>query len=232
MQVIPGNTADRLWFTEGDDVAWLTLPGNTLKEDTDATFKNTHEAVLETGWITGSEQDAIKIFSSVKLFLENTTSNRKIEWDYKTNDNTTWTPVSTAFTSPPVQEVSLNISARRIKFRFRLQSNDNTQTPIIRGMIVSATTRPETRYTYTARTMLEDKPINLLGQEDTATLAATTLATLDSWMENNTILTMNSVFSPFDGKSVFLEPVVTQPISIVFDESTEKIEATLVLIEP
>ena len=232
LQVIPGNTADRLWFTEGDDVAWLTLPGNTLKEDTDATFKNTHEAVLETGWITGSEQDAIKIFSSVKLFLENTTSNRKIEWDYKTNDNTTWTPVSTAFTSPPVQEVSLNISARRIKFRFRLQSNDNTQTPIIRGMIVSATTRPETRYTYTARTMLEDKPINLLGQEDTATLAATTLATLDSWMENNTILTMNSVFSPFDGKSVFLEPVVTQPISIVFDESTEKIEATLVLIEP
>lgn len=232
IQVVPGNTADRLWFTEGDDVAWLTLPGNTLKEDTDATFKNTHEAVLETGWITGSELDAIKLFSSVKLFLENTTSNRKIEWDYKKNDDTTWSNVSTAFSTPPVHEVTLNISARRIKLRFRLQTNDNTQTPIIRGMVVSATTRPETRYTYTARTMLEDKPINLLGQEDTATLAATTLSTLDSWMENNIILTMNSVFSPFDNKSVFLEPVVTQPISIVFDESTEKIEATLNLIEP
>jgi hypothetical protein len=232
IQVVPGDTADRLWFTEGDDIAWLPLPGNTLKEDTDDTFLHTHEAVLETGWITGSESDAVKLFTSVKLFTENTTANRKVEWDYKKNDETAWTNVATAFTTPPVQEVTLNVAAKRIKLRFRLQTNDNTETPLIRAMFVSATTRPETRYTYTMNTTLEDAAIDLQGQEDTTISAATILAQLDTWMEANTVLTMSSVFSPFDNKTVFLEPVVTQPLTIIFDESKEKLIATLNLIEP
>ncbi len=232
LQVVPGDTTDRLWFTESGDVVWLPLPGNTLKEDTDEAFRHTHEAVLETGWMDGSEKDAVKIFSSVKLFLENVTSSRKIEWDYKKNDDATWTPIATPFTTPPVQEIALNISAKRIKLRFRLQTNDNTETPIIRAMFVSATTRPETRYTYTMSTLLEDSGIDIMGNEDTTARAATILATLDGWMEANTILTMNSVFSPFDSKSVFLEPIVTQPFNIIFDESKEKLQVTLVLIEP
>ena len=232
LQVVPGETADRLWFTEAGDVGWLPLPGNTLKEDTDEAFRHTHEAVLETGWMDGSEKDAVKIFSGVKLFLENVTANRKIEWDYMKNDDTTWTPISTAFTSPPVQEIALNIAAKRIKLRFRLQTNDNTETPIIRAMFVSATTRPETRYTYTMSTLLEDSGIDIMGNEDTTARAATILATLDGWMEANTPLTMNSVFSPFDSKTVFLEPIVTQPFNIIFDESKEKLQVTLVLIEP
>jgi len=231
-QVVPGDTTDRLWFTEGDDIAWLPLPGNTLKEDTDDTFKHTHEGVLETGWITGQEQDAVKLFGSIKLFLENTTSNRKIEWDYKKDEDTTWTPSATAFSTASVQEISLNISAKRIKIRFRPQTNDNTETPIMRAMLITATTRPRTRYTYSMRTSLEDAAINLEGNEDTTVAATNLLTTLDAWMEANTVLTMRSVFTPFDNKSVYLEPIVTDPISIVFDESAEKISATLILVEP
>jgi hypothetical protein len=232
IQVIPGDTADRLWFTEGDDIAWLPLPGNTLKEDTDDTFRHTHEAVLETGWIYGQEQDAVKLFSSVKMLIENVTSNRKIEWDYKKDEDSTWTPVTTAFTSPSVQEIALNVSAKRVKFRFRLQTNDNTETPQIRQMFVSATTRPETRYTYTMNTSFDDAAINLEGEEDTTITAASILTQLDTWMEANTVLTLSSVFSPFHNKTVFLEPIVTQPLSIVFDESAEKLTGTLVMVEP
>lgn len=232
VQVIPGDTADRLWFTEGDDVAWLPLPGNTLKEDTDDTFRFTHEAVLETGWIYGNQPDAIKLFNSVKLFLENVTANRKIEWDYRKDEETAWAPVSTAFTTPPVQEVSLNVSCKRIKLRFRLQTNDNTETPKIRQMVVNATTRPEIRYTYTLNTQADDAGINLEGEEDTSQRAATIISQLDTWCANNTILTMSAVFSPFDGKSVFLEPPVIRPLSIVFDESAEKLTLSLTLVEP
>lgn len=232
IQVIPGNTADRLWFTEGMDIAWLTLPGNTLKENTDTTFKNTHEAVLETGWITGNEADAIKLFSSVKLFLENTTANRIVEWDYRKNDETTWTAVSTSFSSAPVQEVSLNISARRLKLRFRLQSNTYGQTPLIRGMVVEATTRPETRYTYSMRTVFADDPIDMQGQQDTTLTADAVISQLDSWTANNTILTLNSIFAPLNGKSVFLEPVLLNPLTFVPDASKEKLEGTLILTEP
>jgi hypothetical protein len=231
IQVIPGETADRLWFTEGSDVAWLPLPGNTLKEDTDESFLHTHEAVLETGWITGGEPDAVKLFASVKLFIENTTANRKIEWDYKKNDDTAWTPVSTGFTTPPVQEISLNISARRLKLRFRLQTNDNTETPKIRHMLVTATTRPETRYTYTMNTSFEDGPIDLQGQENTTLTAAAQITQLDAWMEANTVLTVSSVFSPLHNKSVLLEPIVFSPLSIIFDESKEKLTGSIVLIE-
>jgi hypothetical protein len=232
IQVVPGDTADRLWFTEGDDIAWLPLPGNTLKEDTDDTFKHTHEGVLETGWIYGNEQDAVKLFHSVKLFLENTSINRKVEWDYKKNDETTWTNVSTAFSTAPVQKVTLNVSARRIKVRLRLQTNDNTETPQIRGMVVEATTRPETRYTYTANTDLADAGIDLEGNEDTALSAATTLTTLDGWVANNTSLTLRSVFSPMDSKTVFLEPITLNPLGFIADESAEKFSITLNMIEP
>lgn len=232
IQVVPGDTADRLWFTEGDDIAWLPLPGNTLKEDTDDTFRHTHEGYLETGWIYGAERDAVKAFHSVKLLTENTSSNRKIEWDYRTDENTAWTPSATAFTSAPVQEISVNVSAKRIKFRFRLQSNDNTETPQIREMFVSATTRPETRYTYTMMTSIDDAGIDLQGNQATGDRAATILSVLDTWMENNTNLTMRSVFSPYDNKTVLLEPVVTSPINFIADESLERLAATLILIEP
>jgi hypothetical protein len=231
IQVVPGDTADRLWFTEGDDIAWIPLPGNTLKEDTDDTFLHTHEAVLETGWIYGQEQDAVKLFHSVKLFLENATANRKIEWDYKTDDNTAWTASSSPFTTPPVQEISLSVSAKRVKFRFRLQTNNNTETPQIRALFVSSTTRPETRYTYTMRSLLQDQPINLRGEQDTSLTADAQLTRLDGWMEANTPLTMYSLFTPFSSKSVFLEPVVTNPLNIITDESKEALEVTLNLVE-
>jgi hypothetical protein len=232
IQVVPGDTADRLWFTEGDDICWLPLPGNTLKEDTDDTYKHTHEAVLETGWIYGAESDAVKLFSSVKLFLENVSANRPVEWDYKKDEETAWTPVSTTFTSPPVQEVSLNVSCKRLKLRFRMQTNDNTETPMIRSMVINATTRPEIRYTYTLNTQADDAGINLEGEEDTSQRAATIISRLDAWCAANTILTMSAVFSPFDGKTVYLEPPVIRPLSIVFDESAEKLSMSLTLVEP
>ncbi len=232
IQVVPGDAADRLWFTEGDDVAWIPLPGNTLKEDTDDTYRFTHEAVLETGWMYGQEQDAVKLFGSVKLFLENVTSNRKVEWDYKKDEDTAWTVMATPFTSPPVQEVDLNVSAKRLKLRFRIQTNDNTTSPKIRAMFISTTTRPRTRYTYTMTTIFADNPINLRGDQDTSITADAVLTQLDTWMEANTTLTMNSLFTPFDTKTVYLEPIVTTPLTIITDESTERLVGTLILVEP
>jgi hypothetical protein len=233
LQVVPGDTADRLWFTEGSDVGWIYLPGNTLKEDSDDTFRHTHEAVLETGWIYGTEQDAVKAYHSMKLFTENLiTSNRVIEWDYKKNDETAWTAMSTPFSTSPVQEVSLNVVAKRIKFRFRFQTNDNTETPVLKTMFVSATTRPETRWTYSMNTLVADGAIDLQGEEDSTTTAESIITTLDTWMKNNTVLTMRSLFTPFDNKSVFLEPVVLQPLTIITDESLETLTATLTLVEP
>jgi hypothetical protein len=231
IQVIPGDTADRLWFTEGDDIAFLTLPGNTLKEDTDNTFRFTHEGVLETGWIFSGEGTDVELFTAVRLTTEGLSSTKCIEWDYRTDETSTWTAMSTSFTSSSVQEISLNVSAKRLKLRFRIQTNDNTATPIIKSMFVSATLRPETRYTYTMNTEISDNPIDLQDAQ-ASTTASTVLTQLDTWMEANTPLTMSSVFTPFHSKTVFLEPVITQPVSLIFDESAERLSVTLILVEP
>jgi len=232
VQVIPGESADRLWFTVGENIAWIYLPGNTLKENTDDTFRHTQEAVLETGWLYGTETDAVKIFHSIKAFFENATSARNIEVDYKTDDNTTWVAASSSFTTPPVQEIVLNVSAKRIKFRFRLQTNNNTETPLLKQIFISATSRPETRWTYSMTCVLDDFPIDLQGNQDTSLTATEVLTQLDAWMEANTILTMSSVFTPYHNKQVIIEPVVTQPVTLVIDESQERLMATIVLLEP
>ena len=234
LQVIPGDIADRLWFTEGEDIAWLPLPGNTLKEDTDATFLHTHESVLESGWMYGTEQDAVKLFHSVKLFTENLTANgnREIEMDYRTDEDTAWTPVSGTFNTSPVEEITLDVSAKRLQLRFRLQTKNNAQTPKIKAMFVSATTRPETRFTYSMSSYVEDAAIDLQGGETTSTDASDIITQLDTWMEANTILTMSSVFTAFHNKQVILEPVVITPLSIITDESKERFILTLNLLEP
>ena len=81
-------------------------------------------------------------------------------------------------------------------------------------------------------TLVSDAAIDLQGEEDSTTTAESIVTTLDTWMKNNTVLTMRSLFTPFDNKSVFLEPVVLQPLSIITDESLEKLTATITLIEP
>ena len=143
-----------------------------------------------------------------------------VEFDYKVDDDTSWTPGSSSFTTPPVQKIVLNLSAKRIKFRFRLQTDDNTTTPIIRAIVVSATTRPETRYTLSMSTWIDDYPIDLEGNEDTSSTAASQVTQLDAWTAANTILTLRAVFSPFDNKQIIL------------DESKETLIATLSMIEP
>ena len=82
------------------------------------------------------------------------------------------------------------------------------------------------------RTIFADRPIDLRGNEDTSVSAESVLTQLDTWMQNNTPLTMSSLFTPFHNRTVFLEPIVTNPLTIITDESRERLEGTLVLTEP
>jgi hypothetical protein len=99
-------------------------------------------------------------------------------------------------------------------------------------MVVEATTRPETRYTYTANTDLADAGIDLEGNEDTTLSANASLTILDGWVANNTSLTLRSVYNFCDSKTVFLEPIPTNPLGFIADESAEKLAIVLNMIEP
>lgn len=229
VQIIPGDMADRLWFSEGEDIGYLPLPGNTVNELTDATYRFTHEGVLETAWIGDDQQ---RIFSAVKLGLENASADRCIEWDYKLDEATSWTPSSTAFTSGPVQSISLNVTGKRLKLRFRMQSNDNYETPRITSLNLSTTERPETRFSYSMNIVYQDNGRDLLNNVENYTRAETLIAQLDTWMRNQTPLTMRSISETFDNKTVYLEPVVLGPVSNEPGEQQEKLSATVIAVEP
>lgn len=229
LQIIPGNTADRLWFDEGEDIAYLRLPGNAVNELEDATYRYTHESVLETGWIGTDEK---RHFTSIRVQVENATTTRKIEWDYKLDEDAAWTVMPTAFENPPVQVQSLGVTGYRMKLRFRIQSNSNAQTPRIRRIQVSTTLRPETRYTFTMAFVTSDNAVDGVGDLENYAAAATLISQLDTWMKNMTPLTMHSIWSPMDNRKVVLDPIPITPQAIVTNEGLEKLRCTLVAIEP
>lgn len=229
IQTIPGHAADRLWFCEGEDVAWLPMPGNTVNELTDSTYRFTHEGVLETGWIGDDQQ---RIFSQVKLGMENVSAARSIEWDYRLDEETDWTPAATPFTSGPVQSISLNETGKRLKLRFRLQTNDNYETPRITSLNISTTERPETRFSYSMTFVYQDNGRDLLNNAENYTRAETLIQQLDTWMRNNTPLTMHSESETFDSKTVYIEPVTLGPVGMQWHEQQEKLSATLIAVEP
>jgi hypothetical protein len=229
LQVIPGDMADRLWFSEGEDVGYLPMPGNTVNELTDPTYRFTHEGVLELAWIGDDQQ---RIFSSVKLGLENVSAARCIEWDYKLDEETTWTPTSTPFTTGPVQKLSLNKTGKRLKVRFRPQSNDNTETPRITSINIATTVQPDTHYTYSMNFAFDDNGRDLLGNIENYTRAETLIQQLDAWMTAKTPLTMHSISEIYDNKIVVLDPFATNPLAFVPNEQQEKQSATLIASEP
>lgn len=231
VQVIPGESADRLWFSEGPDTVSLPLPGNTGNEATDSTYLFTHEGVLETGWFSNDELE--QLVSGVKLTLDSMDADTKIEWDYKVDADTgSWVPISTNFTTQPAQKISLNIATTRLKLRFRFQSAKNAKTPHLRRMTVRITVRPETRYTYSMNFMFSDNAVDLLGQADAYTRAETLITQLDAWADANTPLTMKCAWSPMDNKTVYLDPVVLSPLLNMPENQQEKQSGTLIAIEP
>jgi hypothetical protein len=229
LQVIPGISADRLWFCEGEDIAWLPMPGNTVNELTDVTYTYTHEGVLELAQI-GDEQQ--RLFSSVKLSMENTNVARSIEWDYKLDEETAWTPSGTIFTSGPVQRIALNKTGKKLFLRFRMQCNNKGTTPRITAIHVSTTQQDEIRYSYTVQFEYRDNGRNLLHQPENYDRAEELIAQLDTWAANKTALTQRSISETFDNKTVFLEPVAVGTLSNHTREQQEKQSATITTTEP
>lgn len=229
LQKIEGPSADRLWFIEGEDIGYLPMPGNTVNELTDASFRFTHEAVIESGWIGDDQQ---RLFSSLKIGIENATAARCVEWDYKLDEAASWTSQATPFTSGPVQELALNKTGKRLKIRLRLQTNDPTETPEIYSINISTTEQPTPRHSYTMQFVYYDNAVDLQGNKETYERAETLIAQLDAWAAEKTPLTMRSMSETYDNKTVFLEPLPLGTIAIAQQTQQEKGQGTLTATEP
>lgn len=237
IQVIPGWTPDRLWFVQGQDLVWLPLPGNTLREDTDTAFTFTHEGTLESGWIYANMQELEKFYNSLKLItLDTSASAQVIEADYRTNETSAWSVLPGTFdafreeieftsTAPPT------VTGRRLRTRLRLQTNDNTKTPKLKAAIVEAAVRVPVKYSYTFSYRAADENLDIEGDDDSYTRVETLISQLDTWANSSTVLTMRTMFSPYDNKEVLLDPTSLRPYSVIADDQQEAHVGQLTVIE-
>jgi hypothetical protein len=237
IEVVPGWTVDRLWFNQGGDLLWLPLPGNTLREDTDTSFTFTHEGVLESSWIYARMHEVKKLFNSLKVMqIGFVAGKQEIEADYRTDSATTWTPLPSTFDTF-VEEIKFtsatppDVNGRRIRFRLRLQSDDNTKTPSVRATVLEAVGRVPIKYSWRFRFTAQDVAEDLIGRKETYDRAEDLMTQLDTWADSDAALTMRSNFSIADNKSVLLDPASLRPILLVQDDQQEQHIGEMTLIE-
>lgn len=209
-QAISGDRPDRLWISVGDDIVWLVMPSNTLKAYYDGQTEYVYESVLVSSWMSIGMVDVIKQWGSMNVMAENLKKNAvTIEADYQIDQDPRWYPMSAAYTESPTQEIKFKsvfgISAKRLRYRLRLQTNDISKTPFVKAVVLKTVIKISTKYSYSmsCRNLANDE--NLRGEvEDIDPWKR--LETLFKWADNATALRMRGYTYPFDNKIVFLDP--------------------------
>ena len=229
-QVIPGTTVDRLWFSQGTDVLWLPFPSDTLNPVQDSGYLFTHEGGLVSSWFYANLQDVLKLYKSAKVFAETlTASAQTVDIYYQTDgasDSSTWNAITGTFDTVPVEEIDLtaanSVTARRLRYRLIVRTNDAAISPKIKAVVLETLARITTKFQYACTYRAQDEDIGLEGDDVTEyTRVETLLTQLDTWANSPTVLTMRSVYSPFDSKNVLLDPSSLQPFTLIADDQTE-----------
>jgi hypothetical protein len=238
MQPIPGSAVDRLWFGEGEDIAYLNFPSDTFDPSEDANFRYTHEAHIITAWKYASLQDVEKLYKSLKIFAEGLVANNQyIEIDYQLDDSdldSQWVTVSGVFDTSPIKEIDLSatndVVGRRIRFRIRIYSNDNTLSPKIKATLLEALTRIATKFSYTMNFQVRDKGKDLNGADETYQTVEDFMVQLDALANAPTAATFRCIYSPFDNKTVIVDPNSLQPLKVIADDQ-ENHSGNVVVVE-
>lgn len=219
---IPGSDSDRLLVAQGDDIIWLCRPSGTLDDLMDTNSRYTHEGVIVSSWINGGFPDIWKLYYTMKLRTKNLAEGAQfIEVDYQVDNETTWNPMEDAFTVSPVDERKINNeygkNAKQFRFRLRIQTTDNTKTPILKTVVTELLGLMPIKYGFTFQFRAKENDINLMGEPDDIT-GEEKLRILDEWASSLTPLFVRSVKEFVDNKRLFLNPAPLAPIAVYAEQ--------------
>lgn len=228
------DSVDRVYISEGADVLWVPI---SINPQTESGYEYTYESVLETSRIYGGLRETEKYYHALSIVSENLSStHRYCQVDYRTSENSTYTPIGTNYNTSPRQRQSLtstnNTVGRWIQFRLRSYTDDRTETPVYISIILDALERLDVNnmYQYTIE-LKEGKPIDLRGTEDNETGVAK-LTQLETWVNDPKPLTLNTTSGFEDGKLVFLEGITKRVLYHKVDNKEHELRvADITLIE-
>ena len=232
IQAIPGSNVDRLWINSGYNTVSIPITLDPFNES-DYTF--THEGVLTTSWIYANMLDVVKLWKSLKLFIETTSGTHFIEVDYQTDNATTWTEIG-RYDTKPVEEIDIASTlpqARRIRYRLRFQTSSSAETVRLKAIVTEgvAFVPVKNQYSWTFAIKKETENRDLLGGFDDAMTSVAQYDQLRTWANAGTPLTLAHHSTLYDGKTVFLNPVSVSPIKVVKHKEIENHVSQLTCIE-
>jgi len=217
IQVIPGNASDRLWISQGSDVLWLPV---TMIPTEDSYYRYTHEAYIQTAKIDGGRPNITKFFKALQIASEDLAAGQTIIVDYRVDGATAWTRLAVYSTSPQSESDFTSddsLTGKYIELRIRLNTTDNTKTPVLLGTIIDTLEVNEVHDMYTLTFRLKDYDTNLQGVTDTST-AAEKWAILKAMVAAGKPVLMNTASDMDNNVRVFPQPaglrrlgVSTQP---------------------
>ena len=239
MQVIPGSTIDRLWVSMGTDVLWLPMPSDTLDPYRDSNYRFTHEGHVISAWHYANMQDVTKFWNSLKVFAEALSGTAQIiEAEYQTDgdiETDTWTSLNGTFNTVPVEEVGFSsgndVTARRLRYRLRFLTTDNTKTPKMKAALIEALGRVAPKWQYSFTFKAKDENLDIEGDDDSYTDISTLITQIDTWAASAVPLTMRCIYSPFDNKTVFAEAAPMRPYAVITDDQVESHVSQMVVYE-
>ena len=232
---------DRLYIAEGGDVLYIPLSLNP-EEDRYSYYFAPHGHVV-TARIYGGLRETEKYFNALTVIQSPSrwgTSGGKIRVYYRTSDIwdgtiDTWTLLDNDYDteSESADLVSTNdTEGKWIDFLFELESNEETETPIMYAAVLDALERLDSANTYTYNIRLkEGYDHNLLGQKETQT-GKDKWDQIQTWVDDPKPLTLESTSAFEDGKLVFIEPERCRVLYSKVDDKGQEVRIyQLTLIE-
>jgi len=202
------DSPDRIYFSEGSDVAYIPVSINPETEDG---YEFHYEAVVESGRIYGGERGVENYFHSVELITEELDDDTTIEVDYMSDSDSSWTRMDVPFTESPKQKQVLtedyDVSGSWLKLRFRLYTKSNTVTPVFSAATLETIERSEINFAYAVPVRLPSGFHQNLNGVTTKLTGESMWDKLREWVNGERPVTVRSVNEQLHGKVCTIEPV-------------------------
>lgn len=220
-QVTPGELPDRMWVYQGNDLLFLPFPSDTVNELEDENYTFAPEFSITFARMHAGLFDVMKVIRKLKLQTENLEADSDtgepicwIEVDYKLNQDTEWYSFDDIFLDSPTQEVDFGkqpeygLAAKRLQFRIRGYTTDNTKTPVLLALIINSVLRTDVKYIYGPvqfRLMDSEPTLQGTGETDDLHYAKDKREQMENWADASTdsMLWMESISDIFHGKMIF-----------------------------
>lgn len=232
-QVVTGPQSDRLWIYQGNELIYIPFPSETANELEDGNHRYTHEFAVTFSRMHAGMFDVQKMIKTIKVQseeLEVDASGNNVCWielDYRMNQDDAWETFDDTFIESPTQSIDLTslygLAAKRVQFRIRGYTADNTKTPVLLALIVNTVLRTDVKYIYPLQfRIMDNEPLLTLQDEENMT-ALEKLKMLEDMADSSSssMLKVSSVSPLLHNRMIYLNPPTTRQIRFRDEQGNE-----------